>query len=296
MTAATARNGRRSAILCADDYGLSAGVSKGIRELAERERLSAASAIVTLDRWPQDAQALRALRDRLAIGLHINLTLGAPLGSMPRLAPGGHLPTLGPLLAKALLRQIDRDEIVAEVARQLARFESELGFPPDHIDGHQHVHVLPTVRDGVLAALAGRFPRGGPLVRVPTDSPSRLLRQRSAAAKALSISALSTGFGSAARAHGFTLNTGFAGVSSFDRRKPYATELTRSLSGTGGRHLIMCHPGHVDAAISETDPIAARRQDEYDAIACHADLPSLLWRPVRPKDGPPVDWEQELGA
>ena len=293
MTGAIARSGCPHAILCADDYGLSTGVSEAIRELANQERLSATSAIVTLDRWPPDAQGLRAVRDRIAIGLHINLTLGAPLGLMPSLASDGRLPALGSLIVRALSRRIDRDEIAAEVARQLARFESVFGFAPDHIDGHQHVHALPGVRDGVLAALTARFPDGGPLVRNPVDSPSRIWRHSSAVSKALMIGLLSSGFGSAVRARGFAINTGFSGVSSFDRRKPYTVELDRSLSLPSRRHLIMCHPGHVDAALSRIDPIVARREDEYDAIARHAGLPSLLWRPARPKDGPPVDWERD---
>lgn len=292
MTGATARESRPNVILCADDYALSAGVSEAIRELAEQERLSATSAIVTLDRWPEDARRLRAVRDRISLGLHINLTLGAPLGSIPSLAPDGRLPGLGSLLARALSRRIDRDEIAAEVTRQLVRFESELGFAPDHVDGHQHVHALPGVRDGVLAALAARFPGRQPLVRNPADRASSVLARRSAMGKTLLIAFLASGFEGAARTRGFPVNTSFTGVSSFDRRKSYTHELAAALSVTSRCHLIMCHPGHVDAALSSIDPIVARREDEYDAIARYAALPSLLWRPARPKDGQPVNWQR----
>ncbi|KAB2849833.1 MAG: ChbG/HpnK family deacetylase, partial [Hyphomicrobiaceae bacterium] len=48
-------------LLCADDYAISAGVSRGIAELAEARRISAASAIVTLPRWVDDGPALAAL-------------------------------------------------------------------------------------------------------------------------------------------------------------------------------------------------------------------------------------------
>jgi predicted glycoside hydrolase/deacetylase ChbG (UPF0249 family) len=271
---------------------MSAGISEAILELAEQERLSATSAIVTLDRWSDDARRLPGVRNRIAIGLHINLTLGAPLGPMPSIAPDGRLPDLRTLLTLALSRRIPGDEIAAEVTRQLTHFETELGFAPDHIDGHQHVHALPGVRDGVLAALVTRFPDRRPLVRNPADSPARVFARNSAVGKSLLIALLSYGFGSAAHALGFTINTSFAGVSSFDRRKPYSQELTAALSAATGRHLVMCHPGRVDVALSKIDPILGRREDEYDAITRHAALPSLLWRPERQKDGPPVDWKR----
>lgn len=282
----------RSVILCADDYALSAGISGAIQELAAEGRLSATSAIVTLDRWPEDARHLRSVRDRMSLGLHINLTLGSPLGSMPSLAPEGQLPNLGSLLARACAQRIDRSEVAAEVTRQLDRFERELGFAPDHVDGHQHVHALPGIRDGVLAALAARFPSRRPLVRDPADHAASILARASAVGKSLLISLLSLRFGKAARAAGFAVNTSFAGVSSFDRRKLYAQELAAALSVTSRRHLVMCHPGHVDAALAKLDPIVGRRQDEYDAIMRSTDLPCALWRPARTKDGPPVDWER----
>ena len=207
MTQTTARTDRSIVILCADDYGMSAGVSEGILELAALKRLSATSAIVTLDRWPEDARRLLAIRDRIAIGLHINLTLGAPLGPMPTLAPDGRLPTLSSLLVRALAGRVDREEIAAEVTRQLARFEKELGFAADHIDGHQHVHALPGIRDGVLAALGARFTGRRPLVRSPADSPSRIRKHSSAVSKALLIALLSGGLGGAARAQGFAVKS-----------------------------------------------------------------------------------------
>lgn len=290
MTGAAARDGPPQLILCADDYGLSAGVSEAIRELAGQQRLSATSAIVTLARWPEDARRLLAVRNNIAVGLHINLTLGAPLGPMPTLAPRGHLPTLGSLLARALARRIDGAEIAAEVARQLARFEAELGFAPDHVDGHQHVHALPAVRQGVLAALTARFPHGGPLVRDPAVNASSIRMRSFAASKAFLISLFASGFGNAARARGFAINTSFSGVSSFDRRISYTDELAAALLATSRRHLIMCHPGHVDAALPSLDAVVARREDEYEAIARYPDLPTLLWRPARLSDGPPVNW------
>lgn len=277
-------------ILCADDYGMSAGVSRGILELARTRRLSATSAMVTLPRWPQDAPALAQVRDRIAIGLHINLTVGSPLGPIPSLAPEGRLPDLRPLIVRALAGAIDRNEIAAEVTRQLALFEAATGFPPDHVDGHQHVHALPRIRDGVLDALAKRFPQGGPLVRDPADRVAAIRERGQAVPKAIIISLLSRGFSQAAQARGFQTNDSFSGTSAFDPDTPYAQELASSFRAAGRHHIVMCHPGHPDDELSALDPIVGRRAQEYAALSADTGLESALWRPARTADGPAVSW------
>jgi predicted glycoside hydrolase/deacetylase ChbG (UPF0249 family) len=279
-------------ILCADDYAMTAGVSRGILELAQSRRLSATSALVTLDRWPKDAKPITGVRDRIAVGLHIDLTLGRPIGPMPSLAPAGRFPSLRQILIRALTGRIDQEEIAAEVTRQLDRFEDGTGFPPDHVDGHQHVHALPGIRNGVLAALARRFPSGGLLVRDPADSVAAICKRGLAVRKSMAINLLCSGFGASARARGFAVNDSFAGTSPFKEGQPYGDELTAAFSAGGRHHLVMCHPGHVDPELSSLDPVVARRAEEYAALAQVPDLPAKLWHPHRPADGPPFDWQR----
>lgn len=279
-------------ILCADDYAMTAGVSRGILELARARRLSATSALVTLERWADDAKPVAGVRDCIAVGLHIDLTLGTPLGPMPSLAPEARFPSLRQILMRALAGRINREEIAAEVTRQLDRFEAATGFPPDHVDGHQHVHALPAIRSGVLTALARRFPSGGPLVRDPADSISAIRERGLATGKSMVISLLSSGFGAAARARGFAVNDSFAGTSPFKEGQPYGKELDAAFSAGGRRHLVMCHPGHVDPELTRLDPVVARRAEEYAALAQAPDLPANLWHPRRAADGPSVDWQR----
>ncbi len=75
--------------LCADDYGLSYGVSRGIIEALGAGRLSAVSALVTGPRWPALGHELMRRGFDADIGLHLNLTLGKPLGPMPQFAKNG---------------------------------------------------------------------------------------------------------------------------------------------------------------------------------------------------------------
>lgn len=82
----------RSVILCADDFGLADGVSRGIVELAWKGRLSATGAMTNMPGWRRAAPDLKPLKDRIAVGLHLNFTVGVPLGEMPDLAADGVFP------------------------------------------------------------------------------------------------------------------------------------------------------------------------------------------------------------
>jgi predicted glycoside hydrolase/deacetylase ChbG (UPF0249 family) len=279
-------------ILCADDYALSEGVSRAIGELAAARRLSATSAIVTTAHWPAMAQRLIVHRAHLALGLHLNLTLGSPLGKMPGLAPSGRFPGLAALMANAAICRLDSKEIRAEVERQLDRFEGTLGYPPDHIDGHQHVHVLPIVRRAVLEAAVARYAHRPPLLRNPADRIASIRARGVAVGKALAIGALSCGFTHAALRRGLPINDSFAGFSDFSVARPYGDELGGDFHLAGQRHIVMCHPGHVDAELERVDPVVERRGMEYDHLMRDARLPELIWRPTRKTDGPALFWPQ----
>lgn len=281
-------------ILCADDYAMTESVSRGIEELALARRLSATSAIVTLPAWRDRAGRLRELRAFVAIGLHLNLTLGEPLGAAPGLAPGGEFEALLPLTRKSLTAGIPTAEIAAQIERQLERFERDVGFPPDFVDGHQHVHALPNIRTAILAVIGTRYRNHRPLLRDPADRPRAILERQASIPKALMISTLARGFGAAARAAGFPTNHGFSGVSAFKLDVPYAEELGCFFTARGPRHLVMCHPGYVDAELSALDPVVERRHQELDALFAVPRLDEAIWHVAPRKDRAPVDWEKAL--
>ena len=280
-------------ILCADDYALTEGVSRAVGELAAARRLSATSVMVTTPHWPATAARLRVHRSHLAIGLHLNLTLGKPLAAMPRLAPDGRFPGRGVLIPLALLGIVNRDEIAGEVERQLEAFEKGFGFPPDHIDGHEHMHVLPGIRQPLLDIVSRRYSGAKPLIRDPSDRwQATAARRASSRVKAVVVGVLALGFAAAAQRKGLPTNEGFSGFSRFDLATPYAQELADATVAPGPRHIIMCHPGHPDAELAKIDAVVDRRRMEYDALMRDVTLPERIWRPARSADGPPVDWSR----
>ncbi len=98
--------------------------------------------MTTRPSWPRDALALCPFKDTADIGLHLNLTLGAPLRAMPRFAASGNFPELARVLKAARRGELPEEEIRAEIERQLDSFVDYFGVLPDFVDGHQHVQIL----------------------------------------------------------------------------------------------------------------------------------------------------------
>jgi chitin disaccharide deacetylase len=249
--------------LIADDYAMTAGVSRGILRLLEHGRISGAGAMTNRPHWKGWSHAFRGFHGRSDLGLHLNLTLGAPLTAMPRFAPTGLLPAVGAVAKASLSMRLPLDEIAAEASAQLDAFEQAVGHRPDFVDGHQHVHGLPGIRRALLATLDGRYGSGPrPWLRDPADSMPRIVKRGKNVQKALAVSGLTSGFGAAARKSSFLTNEGFAGFSAFDPKQDPAVDFRSYLIASGDRHLVMCHPGEIDEELAKIDSVVETRPQE----------------------------------
>jgi predicted glycoside hydrolase/deacetylase ChbG (UPF0249 family) len=260
----------RSVILCADDFGLADGVSRGIVELAEMGRLSATGAMTNMPGWRRAAPDLTLVRDRIAVGLHLNLTTGSPLGPMPGLAPSGRFPALKDLLPKALKRRLPAVEIAEEIGRQIDAFVEAFGAAPAFVDGHQHVHVLPVIRSALIEALKARGYAGRVWLRDPSDKATAILRRPIGRNKALIVKSLARGFARSARAAGFQMNKGFSGFAPLDLSVPVARVFEEAFSRLGSHPLVMCHPGYVDDELRALDPALESRVEELNYLKSDA--------------------------
>ena len=249
--------------ICIDDYGLHAAVDQAILALVERGRVTTTSCMVGAPAWRHDAAALRALAEagRVEAGLHFDLT------QFP-LDPAVARP-VGAWMRGAILRRIDAPAVRAELCRQLDAFEAAMGRAPAHVDGHQHVHQFPVVRDVVVGELERRYPAG----------PARpWLRSTRGAArgrlKGFVIEAMGArGFERLARAHGFVHNRSLLGVYDFTGGAPRYRQLLRDWLATAqDRDLLM---GHVATGPVPDDAIAAARVDEY-AVFAQDDFDALV--------------------
>lgn len=250
-------------VVCIDDYALRPGVDEAVLTLARQGRVSATSCMAGTPRWPAAAARLRALDAPLDVGLHLDFT-ESPLDRSLRSG-------LGTFMARAYLGQLPRRRIVGEVRAQFDAFEDALDRRPDHVDGHQHVHQLPVVRDALLDELARRGWTQGWLrgTRRPPGEPGTKPRV---------IAALGgERLRAAARKLGIPVSGHLLGVYGFDAAAPaYEGLLAQWLQRAGDGDVLMCHPGSAEAD-AHGDPIARARAVELDVLGSDA-WPRLLAR------------------
>jgi predicted glycoside hydrolase/deacetylase ChbG (UPF0249 family) len=262
--------------LCADDYGLSPGVNRAIRDLVERGRLNATSVMVVGPSIGRDeVSALRgaaANSPRCAIGLHVTLTAPfRPLTMHFQPLDGGMFPTFPKLLRAGLLRRLDPEIIYAELRVQLEAFNEMFGRTPDFVDGHQHVQLFPGVRDAFLTAVK----EAAPDAWVRQGGRNQPLARRLGTPKALFLDVLSAQFRSRAARANIAFNPGFAGAYDFSQTPEFSTLMRQFLDGLPEGGLIMCHPGFVDEILVSLDPLTDQREHEY-AFLGGEDFPRLL--------------------
>ena len=262
--------------LCADDYGLSPGVNRAIRDLIGRGRLNATSVMVVGPSIGRDeVSALRSVvanSPRCCIGLHATLTAPfRPLTMHFKPLDGGMFLPFPKLLRAGLLRRLDREIIRAELMVQLTAFREMFGRAPDFVDGHQHAQLFPGVREAFLAAVKDAAPNAW----VRQGGRHQPLARRLGAPKALVLDLLSAQFRRRASRAGIAFNPGFAGAYDFSRQPDFSALMRQFLDGLPEGGLIMCHPGFVDDTLIDLDPFTGQREHEH-AFLGGEDFPPLL--------------------
>jgi predicted glycoside hydrolase/deacetylase ChbG (UPF0249 family) len=257
-----AKTASRQIWLCADDYGMSPGVNAGIRDLIARGRLNATSVMVAAPHLDDDEapslEALNSGKQRAAIGLHVTLTAPfKPLSAgFAPLRDGGFLP-LADTMRAAIARRLKPDLLAIEIATQLRAFVEIFGRLPDFVDGHQHVHLFPQVRDAFLRVIVETAPDAW-VRQCGRANSLRRLHDR----KALVLDILSVSFRRGAARLGLATNPAFAGVYAFKPLANFAKIFPRFLTDLPDGGLIMCHPGHVDAELHRLDTLTHLRERE----------------------------------
>lgn len=252
-------------ILCADDYGLNASVSQGIIDLLRLKRLSAVSCLTTSPFWPEQASWLKPFHVQADLGLHFNLTEGKPLSSAYIQCYGEQFFPLPRLIIQAFLRKLDLSVLEQECQAQLDRFVADLGFLPDFIDGHQHIHQLPVIRDAVLRVYEKSLKGKNAYLR----SVRNIVSSQGWGAKLKQMIIYlcgSYGFHRLLKKQAIPHNAAFAGIYPFPQASEYAQIFPHFLKNIKDLGLIMCHPG-LSTDLDKTDAIANARFQEYTYLA-----------------------------
>ncbi|XP_026878969.2 carbohydrate deacetylase [Electrophorus electricus] len=155
-------------VITGDDFGYCDRRNRGIVDCFQAGGISNVSLLVNAASAENAAEL--AKRHRIPIGLHANLSEGAPV--CQELKTSSLLNKDGFFHGKMGFRQVlqsgqmNMAEVEAELRAQIKRFCELTGRLPSHMDGHQHVHVLPEVRE-VFAQVLSDF--GISCTRVPVE-------------------------------------------------------------------------------------------------------------------------------
>ena len=224
-------------IVNADDFNLTEGVTRGILDGHRHGIITSTTVMVNL---PGLASSRDLARDApgLGLGLHVNLTLGAPV------LAAGAVPSLVDASGR-FVRDRERvgevgvpSEIRDEAAAQAKRFEEAFGRRPTHMDTHYHMHRLPRVLAAVLEVAADL----GLPVRAVTPEMAIQIRRRGLPAADRMV--------------------GDVGPDAYWTVERLVTFIQTAEEGVTE---LMCHPGHADEALS-VSTYREQREGELRAL------------------------------
>jgi chitin disaccharide deacetylase len=138
----------RRLIVTADDFGRSPGINEAVRRAHQQGLLTCASLMVNEPACAEAVQIAQA-NPGLGVGLHLTLLHGRaalPPAQIPNLVDAAGRFSDQPVATgwRYFFRRGLRAELFREMAAQFERFHAT-GLPLDHVNGHLHLHLHPTV-------------------------------------------------------------------------------------------------------------------------------------------------------
>lgn len=267
----------KNLIVNADDLGWTEGVNRGILE-AFRGGIVTSTSLLANGSAFADAVKSAKSAPRLGVGVHLNLSDGAPVADretvMSLLDDDGRFGD-GPesLLWKRARRGLVLDEVEEEWDAQIQKVR-DAGIRPTHLDGHKHVQMLPGLFEVALrlakkhgieairvsleesslrsALASGTQHRAGVVMKQGVQARGLKLLARGARKQAARMGIASADFFCGIAQTGeFTLD----GVEQLLKNLPEGTTE------------LMCHPGYADEALQKTATrLQASRQRELEIL------------------------------
>ena len=277
----------RQLIVNADDFGLTAGVNRAIRELHADGVVTSATLMANGVAFA-DAVELARATPTLSVGCHVVLVDGAPVSGgaavSTLLSPQGAGPdqfhsSISAVAARAALRRFDPDQLIAEITAQIRKIQAA-GLHVTHLDTHKHTHIFPQILHAVVKA--ARI-CGVPAVRNPFVSRASLrLRQFSQSrglwkrySQVRMLNTFATHFQDTIKRAGLATPDGALGV--IETGSLDSSLLRRALTDLpDGTWELVCHPGYEDEDLrsAHTRLLASRESERF--LLMSPDLRQLL--------------------
>ncbi|KAG8523091.1 Carbohydrate deacetylase [Galemys pyrenaicus] len=258
-------------VVTADDFGYCPRRDEGIVEAFLAGAVTSVSLLV--NGAAAESAAELARRHQIPTGLHANLSEGRPVGPA-RHGASSLLSPEGFFLGKMGFREavaagcVAMPQVREELEAQLSRFRELLGRDPTHVDGHQHVHVLPGVCQVFAEALQAYRVR---FTRLPLERGVAGCSWLETSARAFACTVerdARAAVGPFSR-HGLWWTDAFLGLSTCGRHMSahrVSGALARALEGIPEGHVLtaelMAHPGYPSV------PPAGGCGEGPDAFSC----------------------------
>lgn len=187
-------------IINSDDMGLCEERDNAIFELFSKGFISSASILVNGFNFKKSIEIARKIK--MPVGLHLNLTEGFPINNSPNNSLIKKISTElflnydfrnnqekifeitrkfhnsiesyeefhGKFIFRQKLnnKEINSIDIQNEIISQIERFIKFYKSPPNHIDGHQHIHIIPEIAEIISEIMSDYF--GIYHVRIPEEN------------------------------------------------------------------------------------------------------------------------------
>lgn len=273
----------RRLIVNADDFGLTDGINRAVRDLHQLGALRSTTLMAAAPRFGEAVEIYRQQK-LLGIGCHIVLVDGTPVANptaIPSLLDStrstGNEPrfraTLGEFVRDLYLGRIDSAHIEQETIAQILRLR-QAGVAVTHVDTHKHTHMFPRVLDGVMRAaqacdirtIRNPFEPAWSVAATPGAGLLRTWQVRL-------LGMLRHSFWKLVRQRGFTTTDGCLGVAATGTLNEITLRALLDRVPDGIFELV-CHPAYMDAELMSTRTrLQQSRQVELSALQT---LPSIL--------------------
>jgi hopanoid biosynthesis associated protein HpnK len=264
-------------IVNADDFGLTEKVNQAIVQ-GHRSGIITSTTLMANGMAFNSAVALAQATPELGVGIHLNLTTGKAISCRSKIP--GLVDTRGLfcntpewLVAKLAAGTLGLGQVEQEFRAQIGKVLSA-GVAPTHLDGHKHVHLFPPIFRLVIQ-MAKEY--GIPAVRCTRERSIgllKLLRKNSGASAQIVrqylvgrlLSLVSLNLGAKLRRARLSFPNHFFGiaVTGFLDTDILKTIICHVPEGTSE---LMCHPGYVDADLTDTHTrLLKQREREIQAM------------------------------
>lgn len=276
----------KSLIVNADDLGWTRGVNRGIVECHQQGLVTSTSLLANAPAF-SDGVSLALSNPEMGVGVHLNLSDGPPMAS-PSLVKsllndaGSFKGGPESLLIRLARRSLRAEEVELEWDAQIQKIR-DAGIQPTHLDGHKHVHMLPSLFEAALR-LAKKHHIGAirvshedsklrAVLSAGRDQKAGVVFKQGVQARGLKL--LAHDAKELARRAGIATTDYFCGIAQTGVLMRAGVERLLDVLPDGFTEL-MCHPGHVDADLLHSSTRLRESRQAELAILTDASVRKLV--------------------